>query len=978
MSGSRITFFITVLLIIVVGAGVGALLYVSLPQQKTTPLVSAPQNVTFSDPTVLHSRDLTITWDASSDAQSYTITCSDGTGLEGLLSPQWTYKDYQLRSSPGDVLVFNIRAIGSNSTTASTTANFTVPTLAAATGLAVTFPQRVNALITWNVVLGAEGYRVMSSTDINATPAAIAGDIAYTNSGASYSIPRYPYLLPGASSVTFSVYAIDVYNRNGFVASTGALTLPSVPTIAAPANFTSTVDDTGAIIFSWTASPGASSYSLNIEAAGISILQTYTTTTTLVVPINALRSVGVVSGDSVSCFCVALDPTSLDSAISSISTISLAARLASPSGLSVSFSPSNDLASLSWTPTPGATTYSITCFNATSNVSIALPSTSTSTNTLLIPQLMSTCAAFDTLRFSVTAVDATGAFRDSNPVLVSTSVPLANASVNGITIANTSGDLYVAFASPHSNDPNVNYSVGLCSIDAAGTISDPAISAVLATSPALIPNPLVASRMAVRVKTTHTNGNSIVFTTDAKQVPLQLLSTAATSTSLTSVKVIIQQQDATSQQVSYGLINDKKLGSFAAAPASGQSVSWIAENLVQGTPYTFTVISCSPFGALYTSLPSVTPIAPPSISAAGTMTVGRVDAFSISFTNGDVLVCGGTDAVGTHYKSTDRFVLSTKSFVPGPGLKVARSGALVIQLTDTTWCVIGGWTNDDVRVQAVEVYDSVANTFTVSTSISLPSGVPFATNVLGDSMCLLANGDVILMPDDTSGIPYLFSVTTQTCISLPLALSFPRAQCRMSLVQGDFVLFTGGVSVAPTTPAQYLPCELLDVTLQSLTVLASSSNVRRASHTVVYVPTTSTWVLCGGVDAQSSQTLGTYDTLRFTSADLSSLALTQDVAAMYAPRSNGHTSFLSGQGVTTCGGLTSTSSSTGVTTTAGVADTEILDMSTLVATSENVLQKPARSNAVVLFQPSRSMALCIGGMDAVSGQVLNDAEYFWV
>lgn len=122
---------------------------------------------------------------------------------------------------------------------------------------------------------------------------------------------------------------------------------------------------------------------------------------------------------------------------------------------------------------------------------------------------------------------------------------------------------------------------------------------------------------------------------------------------------------------------------------------------------------------------------------AGNLTAARSSSSSVLLQDGRLLVTGGTDASGP-LASTD--ILDTSgNFTPGPPMNFARSNHVAVTLLDGKVLVAGGTGADGRPTDTAEIFDPLANTWTMAGLLLVPRSGATAT-LLPDGRVLIAAG----------------------------------------------------------------------------------------------------------------------------------------------------------------------------------------------------------------------------------------------
>jgi Bacterial Ig-like domain (group 3)/Galactose oxidase, central domain len=195
-------------------------------------------------------------------------------------------------------------------------------------------------------------------------------------------------------------------------------------------------------------------------------------------------------------------------------------------------------------------------------------------------------------------------------------------------------------------------------------------------------------------------------------------------------------------------------------------------------------------------------LAPPTTGAWATapaqMAVARSDAAAALLPDGRVLITGGNSGSGPVAEC--EFFNPDGSFAPAPSMNFARAGHTATLLPDGRVLVAGGTGATGAATQTAELFDPVANAWSVAG--------PLMVGRSGHTATLLANGQVLLAGGAASGAALgsleLFDPKTNTFALAPSVLTTARENHAAALLPDGRVLIVGGwdgTTAAPVPPA---------------------------------------------------------------------------------------------------------------------------------------------------------------------------------
>jgi len=200
-----------------------------------------------------------------------------------------------------------------------------------------------------------------------------------------------------------------------------------------------------------------------------------------------------------------------------------------------------------------------------------------------------------------------------------------------------------------------------------------------------------------------------------------------------------------------------------------------------------------------------------TFTAVGSLTIPRLAHADALLPNGNVLVTGGVSNQNTATTSAEVFNPSTNSFSAlTANMQTSRNGHTATALYNGTVLITGGWEQsphggafgtDPTVLSSAEVYDPVANTFTLSSS-----GLTYAT--VEQTATLLTSGNVLIAGGfdgannaDIYTYPYTLGSLNPKFMILGVVYSPPGATSSVSYSQSTAVGTTTSLtnSVQKTT-----------------------------------------------------------------------------------------------------------------------------------------------------------------------------------
>ncbi len=277
-------------------------------------------------------------------------------------------------------------------------------------------------------------------------------------------------------------------------------------------------------------------------------------------------------------------------------------------------------------------------------------------------------------------------------------------------------------------------------------------------------------------------------------------------------------------------IYDPIAGTFSSAGTmtvarSGHTMTVLANGtvLIAGGKTCTSATSCSALS----SAEIYNPTAGTFTATSNSMSAVRFGASAVLLNSGSVLIAGGFDGINLP-AAAEIYSSSNSGFTgPGPSLNVPRYHATATLLNNGQVLVAGGSTcaSPGCPTNAAEIYDPVANTFTiVAGGMNIPRFHHTAT--------LLTNGDVVVAGGYSScgssctgeaSTEYFDPVADTFTSAQPVATAL--AGHTGTLVPNGNVLLIGGINAGVTLAADqwYQPTSLTPPNLVSVAVTPASS-----------------------------------------------------------------------------------------------------------------------------------------------------------
>ena len=176
---------------------------------------------------------------------------------------------------------------------------------------------------------------------------------------------------------------------------------------------------------------------------------------------------------------------------------------------------------------------------------------------------------------------------------------------------------------------------------------------------------------------------------------------------------------------------------------------------------------------------------------AGNMASPRSGAATVALQDGRLLIAGGDapDPSGNSVALASAEVFDTSgNFAAAAPMNFARTKHTAVALQDGRALVAGGIGGSGAAIDSAEIYDPVANTWTVTGSLKVARS--------GHTASLLADGAVLIAGGDNAGVAQnsleVFDPTAGPFTTATGALSSPRESHAAAVLQDGRVLIVGG------------------------------------------------------------------------------------------------------------------------------------------------------------------------------------------
>ncbi|HKS66090.1 MAG TPA: kelch repeat-containing protein, partial [Candidatus Acidoferrales bacterium] len=272
-----------------------------------------------------------------------------------------------------------------------------------------------------------------------------------------------------------------------------------------------------------------------------------------------------------------------------------------------------------------------------------------------------------------------------------------------------------------------------------------------------------------------------------------------------------------------------------------------------------------------------------SITAAPPMVYSRAGQVSVTLQDGRVLVAGGVTAGGSATSTAEIFDPVANSWSMAAGaMTEARAGATAAVLQDGR-VVLAGGQNGSTISSTVEIFDPTTGAFTSVGMMSSPR-TQHAMTVLHDGRALIVGGFNGSGPVATTDI---FDPAVGT-ISAGPALSVARfSHSATTLLNGVVAVIGGNNGNADPQQADAAPTEIFDPSsaAPAFSTIAAMPATPREGHAAILLPNNNSILIMGGTSAGATVASAELFTAQDSAAGIWSYGFTS-TGAMSVARSN--------------------------------------------------------------------------------------------
>ena len=211
--------------------------------------------------------------------------------------------------------------------------------------------------------------------------------------------------------------------------------------------------------------------------------------------------------------------------------------------------------------------------------------------------------------------------------------------------------------------------------------------------------------------------------------------------------------------------------------------------------------------------------------ATGSMSVARYNQTATLLPGGKVLIVGGSDLIGTSYKSAELYNPATGLFTPAGSMATGRDGHTATLLDNGKVLIAGGYEAGGAGfLKSAELYDPATGLFTPTTG-SMGTARRFHTATL------LSNSKVLITGGMSNTIIFnsaeLYDPDSETFTSTDGNMTAARYGQTSTLLLNNKVLITGGGGIGSYLSSAELYAPVLS---HSLTVAISGTGGGRGDE----------------------------------------------------------------------------------------------------------------------------------------------------
>ena len=524
--------------------------------------------------TIASLSSVTVNWTSSASATSYSLTTTPATTTQTTSSTTFTKTGLALGVSY-TLTVASVNSYGTGGTTTSST--FVIPT--AVTNLTLGNPQITTVDLAWTPSFGGTSYSITSTPATTTQTTTNAGSYTFTG-------------LLGGTNYTFTVTSVNAFGNGDAATSSSIQTLP-----AAPTNLTLSNIGLNTMDVSWTASSGATLYTITTVPA----------TTTQTTSSTSITKSGLANGTSYVIRVQASNPSGSGGTASSSSTYTLSPAVTNL----VASNPQVTTVDLTWTSAFGASSYSITTTPLSSTQTTTNPSSYTFTG----------LTGGTNYTFTVISVNSSG---PGGAVISSPAILTRPAAVTNLA-AGTATRVSMPLTWTASQSATL-YTITTSPVTTTQTTAGTSI-----TKTSLNPGVLYTYYVLA------TNGSGDGGTSSVQKITLSPAVTNFVTTNPQRITMDLTWTDALGA-VSYSIVSSPAT-TTQPAPYGG---AYTFTSLTAGIQYTFTISSVNSSGtgdltattaAVYTLPPAVASVTPTTPASGGTTSMVLTWPSALSATN---------------------------------------------------------------------------------------------------------------------------------------------------------------------------------------------------------------------------------------------------------------------------------------------------------------------------------------------------------
>jgi hypothetical protein len=229
-----------------------------------------------------------------------------------------------------------------------------------------------------------------------------------------------------------------------------------------------------------------------------------------------------------------------------------------------------------------------------------------------------------------------------------------------------------------------------------------------------------------------------------------------------------------------------------------------------------------------------------TVSPAAAMNAPRSGHFAVALSDGRVLVGGGTTTGGGNANSAEIYDSSADSWTLTNPLTTARTGATAALLQDGRVIIAGG-VGSGTPNDTIEIYDPATNNFSFAGTLSSPRSKQ-AMAVLSDGRVLIVGGF-----DGTNALSSsdIFDPISGNIVAGPALSTARYAHSATTLLDGR-VLVAGGATDSSNGPIELASAEMFDPSTGLFSTMSANLARARQGHQAFLLPNNSNVLIVGG------------------------------------------------------------------------------------------------------------------------------------